>query len=161
MSPVCSMKSGGVDRPLILSIAACKVAATSGFAGLLKPMWLSLICTKLKSALFFASFVVPAANDWAVGIPPAKVQTSPVPAHAMHFRKPRRSMPSLFSSCNSSSIRSCELCVMFPPEWHCLGLLTGAEMFYSLLSARGENVCAPREEFGRVAQSRLGAAWYD
>ncbi len=28
------------------------------------------------------------------GTPPAKLQTTPVPAHCMHLRKPRRSMPS-------------------------------------------------------------------
>jgi hypothetical protein len=28
------------------------------------------------------------------GTPPAKLQTRPVPAQAMHLRKPRRSMPS-------------------------------------------------------------------
>ena len=51
MSPVCSRKSGGVGSALILSMATCSVAVTSGLASLLKPMWLSLIWTKLKSAL--------------------------------------------------------------------------------------------------------------
>ena len=49
MSPVCSMNSGGVARPLILSTAVFSVPTTSGFAALLNPMWLSLICTKLSS----------------------------------------------------------------------------------------------------------------
>ena len=49
ISPVCSMNSGGVGRPLILSTAAFSVPTTSGFAALLNPMWLSLICTKLSS----------------------------------------------------------------------------------------------------------------
>ena len=54
MSPVCSKNSGGVGSALILSTAAFSVAATSGFAALLKPMWLSLICTKLNSPFMFA-----------------------------------------------------------------------------------------------------------
>jgi hypothetical protein len=35
-------------EPLILSSATFKVPVTSWLAALLKPMWLSLICTKLK-----------------------------------------------------------------------------------------------------------------
>ncbi len=49
MSPVCSMNSGAAGKALILSTAAFSVPATSGLAGLLNPMWLSLICTKLSS----------------------------------------------------------------------------------------------------------------
>src|SRR5579864_6833018 len=68
------------------------VAVTSVFAGLLKPMWLSLICTKVKSALLSPRSPRPSARD--TGTPPAKVHTRPVPAHAMHFKNPRRSIPS-------------------------------------------------------------------
>src|SRR5438270_7195 len=35
--------------------------------------------------------------------PPLMTQKAPVPAHAMHFRKPRRSIPSWLWSCRSSS----------------------------------------------------------
>src|SRR5882762_9089675 len=35
--------------------------------------------------------------------PPFITQKAPVPAHAMHFRKPRRSIPSWLWSCRSSS----------------------------------------------------------
>ena len=49
MSPVCSRNSGGTFNPLILSTAAFSVPTTSGFAALLNPIWLSLICTKLSS----------------------------------------------------------------------------------------------------------------
>ena len=55
MSPVCSMNSGGVARPLIRSMAVVSVPTTSGLAALLKPMWLSLICTKLSCPVDGAS----------------------------------------------------------------------------------------------------------
>ena len=57
MSPVCSMNSGAVGRALILSTATLSVAATSGFAALLNPMWLSLIWTKLSSPMVSFGFV--------------------------------------------------------------------------------------------------------
>src|ERR1700692_2764065 len=89
------MKSGLWGIALILLIAVCSVAVTSGLAGLLKPMCLSLICTKLKSPLLPALRSAVLANARDTGMPPLMVQTRPVPAHAMHFRNPRRSMPSL------------------------------------------------------------------
>jgi len=45
------MKSGVCGTEFILSTAARRVAVTSGLAGLLKPIWLSLIWTKLKLPL--------------------------------------------------------------------------------------------------------------
>ena len=48
-SPVCSRKAGRSGRALIRSIASCNVAVTSLFGSLLKPMWLSLIWTNVKS----------------------------------------------------------------------------------------------------------------
>ena len=64
-----------------------------------KPMWLSLICTKLKSPPISGA-VAPSSFD--VSTPPLIVQSTPVPAHAMHLRNPRRSMPLglLFVECN-------------------------------------------------------------
>src|SRR5947199_171650 len=47
-SPVWSTIAGGFGSLPIRSIAACNVALVSGFASLLKPIWLSLICTKVK-----------------------------------------------------------------------------------------------------------------
>ena len=93
------MKSGLWGMALILLIAVCSVAVTSGLAGLLNPMWLSLICTKVKSAPLPASLPWPLAKARDTGMPPLMVQTKPVPAHAMHFRNPRRSTPSLLRSC--------------------------------------------------------------
>src|SRR5881396_3228066 len=94
------MNDGALGSALILVTASRNVAATSLFASLLKPMWLSLIWTKLRSA--------PAARAAAsearlrvcdLRIPPVMVQRTPVPAQAMHLRKPRRSTPSLSWLC--------------------------------------------------------------
>src|SRR4029077_5619901 len=64
------------------------VAVTSGLASLLKPIWLSLICTNRSPP-------APARAARSIGMPlrppPVIVQTAPVPTHAMHFRNPRRS----------------------------------------------------------------------
>jgi hypothetical protein len=88
------MKSGVRGRALILSTATRSVAVTSGFAGLLKPMWLSLIWAKLKPPASLATDCWPNALELARPAP--IVHTTPVPAQAMHSRKPRRSIPSLF-----------------------------------------------------------------
>src|SRR3989440_282329 len=103
------MKSGLWDIALILLIAVCSVAVTSRLAGLLKPMWLSLICTKLKSPPLPALRSAVLANARDIGMPPLMVQTNPVPAHAMHFRNPRRSTPSLLKSSNLSNNLHCNL----------------------------------------------------
>src|ERR1700691_4407034 len=109
------MKSGLWSIALILLIAVCRVAVTSGLAGLLKPMWLWVIWTQTKSPPLppLRSAALATARD--DGMPPLIVQTSPVPAHAMHFRNPRRSMPSLLRSCNFWSIRSLFWSVIGPP----------------------------------------------
>src|SRR5262252_18070 len=104
MSPVWSMNSGAAGSALILSTAALSVPTTSGLAGLLKPMWLSLICTKLSSPLASRS---PISEDrlrlYDFRTPPWITHRAPVPAQAMHLRKPRRSMPSWLWSCKISS----------------------------------------------------------
>src|SRR5271165_5990391 len=80
------MKAGVIGSLATSSSASCSVAVTLGLAGLSKPRWLSLICTKVKS--------LPAASALPIrrerGTPPATVQTMAVPAQVMHFRKPRR-----------------------------------------------------------------------
>ena len=68
---------------LILSMVALDVAVVSMLAGLLKPMWLSLICTKLE--------VPPSAGAGvaANGVIPS-VATSVVPRHLrIHYRQAR------------------------------------------------------------------------
>src|SRR6266478_829970 len=126
MSPVCSMNSGTAVSPLILSTAAFSVPATSGLAGLLNPIWLSLICTKLSSPL--ASVVLNSERRlrlYDFNTPPCITQKAPVPAQAMHFRQPRRLTPSLLWSCKSSSFFLSDilalLVCMFPR--HFLGVL--------------------------------------
>ena len=111
------MKSGLWGMALILLIAIWSVAVTSGLAGLLKPMWLSLICTKVKSAPLPTFLPVFLANTRDAGMPPLIVQTRPVPAHAMHFRNPRRSTPSppALPSLLGSSIRYRLLSDICPP----------------------------------------------
>src|ERR1700719_539013 len=93
-SPVCRIKSACCFdcETLILSMAAFSVAVTSVLAGLLKPMWLSLIWKKLNEPAS-AGLCVPAKRR-DVGTPPMKVHSSPVPAHAIQVRKSRRSISS-------------------------------------------------------------------
>ena len=94
MSPVCNTKAGRCGSALSRPTASCKVAVTSLFASLLKPMWLSLIWAK-KMLFRSASERKRSrlrAND--LGTPSESPRTAAVPAHAMQRRKPRRSMPS-------------------------------------------------------------------
>src|SRR6266851_4553930 len=64
------------------------VATGSGLASLLKPMCVSLICTKVKSVVIGAA--IASLMRSGRGTPPTTVQTIPVPAHAMHLSTPRR-----------------------------------------------------------------------
>src|ERR1700750_626470 len=91
-SPVWIRKSGELGIASILFTADWRVPVTSAFAGLLKPMWLSLICTNVKSSCFCLCIAEPKTRE--TGTPAMELHTTPVPAHAMHLRKPRRSMPS-------------------------------------------------------------------
>src|SRR5271154_6758788 len=96
-SPVCKTNSGAVGRALSLSIAARSVAVTSGLAALSNPMCESLICAKAKSPCVAALSVLPGwPNAKDFNTPPCITQSVPVPAQAMHFRNPRRSIPSWF-----------------------------------------------------------------
>src|SRR4029078_2227442 len=89
-------KDGGVGIALMRSRAILNVSVTSLFAALLNPIWLSMICRKIRSVDVgkddpaFAT----SARVFEARTPPLMVQSTPVPAHAMHFRKPRRSIPS-------------------------------------------------------------------
>ncbi len=99
-SPVCSRKAGASGRALSLSTAILSVPATSWFGALLKPMWLSLIWTKVKSpvAAPAPAALLPLSNRDA-RTPPPRVKATPAPTQAMHLSIPRRSMPSLWGSC--------------------------------------------------------------
>src|SRR6516164_3567309 len=89
-------KAGGLGRALILSITCCSVTAASLLASPLNPMCVSLICTKLK--LPSSAAASPTGKTRDAKTPPVAVQTTPVPTHAMHSRKPRRFMRSMWSS---------------------------------------------------------------
>ncbi len=52
MSPVCRMNSGGDGQRVDLVDRRLQRRRDIGLAGLLNPMWLSLICTKLRSPFF-------------------------------------------------------------------------------------------------------------
>src|SRR6266446_8505714 len=96
MPPEFMLHTGGLLRPLIFSTADLSVPATSGLAGLLNPIWLSLICTKLSSPAISRALISPSRlRLYDFRIPPSITQSAPVPAHAMHFRNPRLSTPSL------------------------------------------------------------------
>jgi len=78
------MKSGSCGNALILSMIAWSVPTTLELAGLLKPMWLSLIWTKWSSP--FAVFIFwPKARELRTPLP--TVQITPAPAQAMHCQK--------------------------------------------------------------------------
>ena len=87
MSPVWMRKAGLSGIARTLSTAAFRVARASGLAGFSKPMWLSESWTKEKPPS--AALAAPIRRD--DGTPPATVQTTPVPAHSMHFKVWRRS----------------------------------------------------------------------
>ena len=101
MSPVCSTNCGLTGRLRIFATASRKVATGSGLAAFLKPIWLSLICTKVKGA----EAVVASPASALDATPPPIVQTTPAPDQAMHFRRPRRSGQS-GEACASASVRT-------------------------------------------------------
>src|SRR4051794_9049731 len=94
MSPVWIMKDGLAGIALIFATASRRVASASGFAGLSKPTWLSLICRNVRALLVRALAASALARPIERGRPPLSIQRTPVPAQVMHARKPRRLMPS-------------------------------------------------------------------
>ena len=62
-----------------------------GLAGLLKPIWLSLICRKVKSADSAAKASPSRPKDF--GTPPDSVHNTPVPAQIIHSSAPLRLTP--------------------------------------------------------------------
>src|SRR5690349_4147558 len=83
------MKAGCVLSSLTLPMASRSEPSASGLAGLLKPIWLSLICAKVKAEPSAASTSSSRPKDF--GTPPDTVHKTPVPAQIMHSRAPRRS----------------------------------------------------------------------
>src|SRR6516164_1088762 len=82
------MKAGWVFNSLTLPMASRSVPSASGLAGLLKPIWLSLICAKVKPEPSAANASPSRPKDF--GTPPDTVHKTPVPAQIMHSRAPRR-----------------------------------------------------------------------
>src|SRR5262249_35618574 len=87
-SPVWTTNAGGLGNLAMVSPAAGSVVLGSGFASLLNPIWLSLICTKEKLPLSAAIASPPSCRLF--GTPPTTVHTRPVPAQAMHCSTRRR-----------------------------------------------------------------------
>ena len=107
------MKSGFWQR-IDLVDRGPQSAKTSGLAGLLKPMWLSLICTKVKSPPLPA----PSHRAWRMRATREGHRSSSSPGRCgpcHNFRNPRRSTPSFLRSYNFSSIRSCIVSGISPP----------------------------------------------
>src|SRR6476646_5595720 len=75
-------------RARTFSIAAPSVAFGSGFASLLKPIWLSLIWTNARLRASAAATGSIRLND--LGTPPFNAQTTPAPPHAAHLSSVRR-----------------------------------------------------------------------
>src|SRR6202040_3471720 len=71
-------------------MASRSVPSASGLAGLLKPIWLSLICAKVKAEASAASASPSRPKDF--GTPPDSVHKTPVPAQIMHSSVPLRSI---------------------------------------------------------------------
>ncbi|MFO1055927.1 MAG: hypothetical protein U1E53_03055 [Dongiaceae bacterium] len=87
-SPVCSIIAGRFGSPAMRSSAAFRVACGSGLASLVKPMWLSLICTKVRPSAGAAAIASPIPSGR--GTPPETRQSRPVPAQARHCSARRR-----------------------------------------------------------------------
>ena len=95
MSPVWIMKAGLVGMALIRSIASSSVPFALGLAGLSKPIWLSLICRKVRPEASFA--IAWSIRPSECGTPPLMVHNTPVPTQVMHSRALRRLTPSSWS----------------------------------------------------------------
>ena len=64
-------------------IASANDCSTMVFAGPVKPMWLSLICTNRRAFASSAAACVPASPIWLITSPPTTVSTTALPNHAV------------------------------------------------------------------------------
>src|SRR6185312_4658466 len=96
------IKAGRDFTAFTLPMASRSVPSASGLAGLLKPIWLSLICRKLKPAGTAARASPSSPKDF--GTPPDSVHKIPVPAQTMHVSAPLRLRPDRSSSASGASI---------------------------------------------------------
>src|SRR5216683_680585 len=85
------MKDGLIGIAFTLATASRSVPSVSGLAGLLKPIWLSLICRKVNPVGSAATASPISPTEW--GTPPLTAQSTPVPAQTMHSSTSRRPNP--------------------------------------------------------------------
>jgi hypothetical protein len=111
------MKAGLVVTAFTLAMASRSVPSASGLAGLLKPIWLSLICRKVKPADSAAKASPSRPKDF--GTPPDSVHNTPVPRPDHTFER----APSAYARL-----------ISFPPP-----LVTHHRLLRSL-------ACAPRDK---------------
>ena len=78
--------------PFTSSMVLVSVPLTSGFASLLKPICVSLICTNKRLAQRRRRNLLSAAMARSIGVktPPDSANSVPAPPYAMHFRALRR-----------------------------------------------------------------------
>ena len=107
MSPVWIMKAGLAGSALTRPIASSSVPLALGLAGLSKPIWLSLICRKVKPLVSAASASSMMPSE--AGTPPATVQSTPVPAQVMHSSTLRRLGPWSWSCAVMACLPGCRL----------------------------------------------------
>ena len=77
------------------AIASSSVPLAFGLAGLSKPIWLSLICRKVRP--FGSAAIASSTSPSECGTPPLMVHSTPVPAQVMHSSTLRRLGPSPWS----------------------------------------------------------------
>ena len=77
MSPVWIMKAGLVGIALMRAIASSSVPLALGLAGLSKPIWLSLICRKVRPLASAA--IASSTSPSECGTPPEMVHSTPFP----------------------------------------------------------------------------------
>jgi len=140
------MKEGGVGRALIFAIASPSVAAGFGFAACLNPRCVSLICTKVSSPFVVSAADALPINPTLRGTPPLIAHTTPVPAQAMHFNRPRRFTPGLvvvsLLECLFMLFLLCRICPTGVETAGASGLFTAAEKIFD--QPRGSAICLPR-----------------
>ena len=114
ISPVWSMNSGGAGSALILSTAAFERGNDVGIGRLVEAHVAVADLDEAQLTPRRASSCGRIAEAVRLQTPPCITHRAPVPAQAMHFRKPRRSIPSWWLSTWISSVVVCAiiLCVI-------------------------------------------------
>ena len=77
MSPVWMVSAGASGMRLTSSMVRIRVPETSGFASLLKPMWVSLICRNSGRPAALLGAVAACARSTGTSTPLARVKSVP------------------------------------------------------------------------------------